>query len=200
MWKVHLKESAFFAINNLLITVYVYIPIILLGFLSTPEKLGIFSAPHRLVYTLINFTSVVPRAFYPVLASLYQNIEAFKKANYNFQKIMVAVGLPIGVGGALLAKAIIELLYGSSYLEGTDILKVLVWAVPMAFIKINYNSALLVLGLQRLNVIANGLGFLTMLLFNFWSLSRTVLTTFENPPDNTPQIPISIVKPEFHLF
>src|SRR3990172_8087700 len=35
---------------------------------------------------------------------------------------------------------------------------------------------------------------------DFWSLSRTELTIFENPPDNTPQIPISVIKLEFHLF
>lgn len=165
-WKAHLKESAYFAINNSLMMVYVYIPIILLGFLAAPEKLGVFSAAHRFVYTLINFNSVIPRAFYPVLASLYQDAKAFRKANYNFQKIMIAIGLPIGVGGTVLAKDIIRLLYGSSYLQGVNVFKILIWVVPLAFVRINYNSSLLVLGLQRLNAVAIGLGVLVMLVLN----------------------------------
>ncbi len=117
-WKEHLKESVYFALITSLMTVYTYIPILLLGFLTTSDKVGIFSAPHKFVYMLSNFNFVFPRAFYPVPASLSWDIKAFRKVSYDLQRIMVATGLPIGVGGTILIMDIIRILYGNSYLGG----------------------------------------------------------------------------------
>ncbi len=166
-WKEHFKESVYFALIGSLVKVYAYIPILLLGFLVTPEGVGIFSAPQRLVIALIAFNFVVPRAFYPVLASLHQNPEAFRKANDNFQKIMVAIGIPVGVGGTILAEDIINLLYGSSYIEGADVLKMLIWQVPIGFMILSYGNPLLALGLQRLHALAIGTGVLITIILNF---------------------------------
>jgi len=165
-WKEHLKESVYFAIIGSLLRVYGYIPLFLLGFLVAPEQLGIFSAPHRLVITLLTFNFVVPRAFYPVLASLHQNPEAFRKANENYRRIMVAIGLPIGVGGTILAGHIIHILYGSSYIEGTNILKILIWQVPIGYMILTYGNPLSVLGLQRPYALALGAGVLITVILN----------------------------------
>lgn len=164
-WKGHIRESVYFALIASLMRGYAYIPILLLGFLSTPDQVGIFSAPHRFVYMLNRFNFVFPRAFYPVLASLVGDIKAFKEANYSLQKIMMAIGLPIGVGGTILARDIIHLLYGSSYIGSTDVFKVLIWVVPIGFVRSSYSNPLLALGLQRLNALATGLSvFITVIL------------------------------------
>ena len=158
-WKEHFKELIYFTLIGLLTRAYIYLPVLLLGFLVTPKEVGIFSASHRF-YLLITVNFALPRAFYPVLASLHQDIEAFKKAQYNFQKIMIAIGLPLGVGGTVLAKDIIGLLYGNSYLEGADVLKIIIWAVSITFIRMTYGQSLLVLGLQRFHALATGMGIL----------------------------------------
>lgn len=164
-WKGHIRESVYFALIASLMRGYAYIPILLLDFLSTPDQLGIFSAPHRFVYMLNRFNFVFPRAFYPVLSSLSGDIKAFKEANYSLQKIMVAIGLPIGVGGTILARDIIHLLYGNSYLGATDIFKILIWVVPIGFVRSSYSNPLLALGLQRLNAIATSISvFITIIL------------------------------------
>ena len=166
-WREHFKELIYFALITLVTRVYIYLPVLLLGFLTTPHEVGIFSAPSRLCL-LITVNFALPQAFYPVLASLHQDIEAFKKARYNFQKIMTAIGLPIGVGSTILAKDIIRLLYGSSYLEGADVLKIIIWAVPITFIRMTYGQSLLVLGLQRFHAIATGMGILITFILNLF--------------------------------
>ena len=164
-WGRHFKELIYFALISLVTRVYSYLPVLLLGFLTTTKEVGLFSASFRFC-TLITVNFALPLAFYPVLASLHQDIEAFKKARYNFQKIMTAIGLPIGVGGTILAEDIIRLLYGSSYLEGADVLKIIIWAIPITFIRMTYGQSLLVLGLQRFHALATGMGILITFILN----------------------------------
>jgi O-antigen/teichoic acid export membrane protein len=64
-----------------------------------------------------------------------------------------------------LARDIIHLLYGNSYLGATDIFKILIWVVPIGFVRSSYSNPLLALGLQRLNAIATSISvFITIIL------------------------------------
>jgi len=165
VWKNHLKNSIHFALSGSLIRINSFLTIILLGFLVLPQDLGIFSAPHRLILTIVNLNFIIPKAFYPILSSQRKDPGEFRVSNDKFYSVLMLTGLPIGLFGYYFATDIIGLLYGKLYFESTGILKILIWQVPITFLSIGIINSLFALGLQKINTYALGAGVLIKLVF-----------------------------------
>ncbi len=173
-WKGHLKESWYFALICAVGSVIAPLTIILLGVLHNPESVGFFSAPYRIIILILGFMGVFILSFYPVLADQFVHIhESFLRTHAIFRKVMLVVGIPIGVAGFVLSKDIIHLLLGNEYGPSVEVFNILVWLIPLSFIKVTYSSTLLATGFQRLHLIAMGIScVITMalcsLLIPFW--------------------------------
>jgi len=158
LWKDHLKESWYFATTFALGYVIAPLIIILLGILKESESVGLFSAPHRIIMLILGFLGIINFSFYPVLADYYvHSPESFLKIQSIFQKVMITLGLPIGIGGFILSKDIIYFLLGSEYTPSIRVFNILIWLVPLSFIRISYGCSLLAAGFQRLYMIALGI-------------------------------------------
>jgi len=158
-WRMHLKESWYFAVNAGLSVIGKFIPLFFLGIWASNEEIGLFSAPHRFILLIMGVAMILPNASYPILSSLYvTNKDKFIQTHRSFQKLALYVGLPSGILGMLLSRDIITLLYGSSYLKATGILKIIVWVIPLIFLRLDYGRPLVSAGFQNLNMFANGGG------------------------------------------
>lgn len=162
-WKNHLKNSIHFALSGSLIRASSFLSVIMLGFLVLPEELGIFSAPHRLILTIVNLSFIIPKAFYPILSSQRDKPGEFRQSNDKFYSVLMLVGIPIGLFGFFFATDIIGLLYGNLYLGSSGIFKILIWQVPVSFLSIGIINSLFAVGLQKINTYVIGAGFLIKL-------------------------------------
>lgn len=163
VWLFHLKESIYFSVSGGLMAIYQYLPILYLSIFFTSHEVGLFSAPYRIIIAIATAGYIIPMAFYPVFSELYlRDRDEFRKTHVRFQKIMLFLGIPAGVTGFLLGKEIITLLFGNQYIESTLVFKILIWLIPLYFLRYTYGSILLACGLQRLHNIATFIGALCM--------------------------------------
>jgi O-antigen/teichoic acid export membrane protein len=104
-----------------------------------------------------------------MLSNLYSNdIKAFHSLHTAYQNLVVFIGLPVAIGCMLLSNDIILLLFGQDYEGSGDIMKILVWLVPLSLLRLNYGRTLLSANFQRFNSIALGSGaFVTIMLCIF---------------------------------
>lgn len=163
VWFSHVKESIYFLISGSLMVLYQYIPILLLSIFFTSYEIGLFSAPYRIILSIGTAGFMIPMAFYPVFSELYSKDRLeFRKIHRKFQKIMLAIGLPAGIIGAVWGNEIVRLLFGSQYIQSVAVFKMLIWLVPLYFLRYTYGSVLLAAGFQRLHNIATFMGVLCM--------------------------------------
>lgn len=148
--KLHVKESIHFTIANSLLFLYQYLPIIFLGLLASDYEVGVFSAPYRLVLSIAYAVSLLPLALYPTLSELYHHNRAqFNRVYKYFLFVSLATGVFFGLGGMLLAKPLILLLYGEGYAESIPIFQIINWFGALTAVRVAYGIAIAASGLQR---------------------------------------------------
>ncbi len=165
VWLTHLRESIFFTTSGSLMILYQYFPIFLLGIFFGSYELGLFSAPYRMVLAAGTAGFLLPSAFYPILSELYHKDRGnFRKTHRNLQIIMLATGVVIGVTCALYADDIIGILFGSKYSDSITVFKIIVWLIPLYFVRYSFGSVLYSAGFQRKHNIATLSGVIAMLI------------------------------------
>ena len=164
-WWFHMKESFYFAINTVLNNVSIFIPILFMGFWSTAEELGIFSAPFRLTSMITHAGGLVVSALYPTLSNLYvTDRDTFNKTHAGFQKLIIMIAMPVCIISAILSKDIVMFIFGSLYVQSIGIFNVLIWLSLLVIIRYSFGNALLSANFHRFNMIATGTGAVIVIL------------------------------------
>jgi O-antigen/teichoic acid export membrane protein len=119
---------------------------------------GLFAAPMRLVVNLGALGFLIPMAFYPQSARLFrERPEVFAASRKALVLTMLAIGAPAAIIGARLAAPIITLIFGQRYRDSGPIFAVLVWMLPLYFVRYVYGTSIIATGFQRLHSIASAI-------------------------------------------
>lgn len=165
-WLIHLKESIYFTLSGGLMMIYHYLPVLLIAIYCDNHELGVFSAPYRLVIVVGSAGFLLPMAVYPIFSELFvRDKSLFHRTHRKFQIIMAGLGLPVAVIGMIFSERIIEILFGKQYHESIVVLKILVWLVPLLFLRYTYGSVLLATGYHRQQYLAAASGVIGMFFF-----------------------------------
>jgi O-antigen/teichoic acid export membrane protein len=167
-WQYHLRESIFYTISGSLFVLYQYLPIFFLSLYFSTYEVGVFAASSRVIMTICSAGFLLPMAFYPILADLYVNDKKnFYSLQRKFQKVMAVIGMPPAILGTIFAHDIIMLLFGEQYLQSVGLFRIMVWMIPIFFIRFTYGSVLLATGFQRHQIIAAMIGLIIILVLAF---------------------------------
>lgn len=165
-WFVHGRDSAVFSVSAVFMQSYQFLPLVLLGWLTSKEILGFFAAPYRLIIQLGGLGFLLPMAFYPISTRLFvENPELFNESRRLLLFAMLICGLPIAIFGTITAVPIMITVFGPDFQESAAPFRIMVWLVPLFFIRYVYGSTMLSTGFQRLHLRASAVGFLTALSF-----------------------------------
>lgn len=158
-------------------TVYNRIDVVLITKMLGYTQTGLYSVAYKLFDLIAFFPAVVSHSLYPVFASLMaqKNILEVRKTLERYLRFMIAIALPLGVGGMVLSIPLITLLTGTEFAspeqirESARVLSVLVWAPAILFVYIVVN-ALVISQLTKfatfitaVNVVVNIVGNLILL-------------------------------------
>ncbi|MBW7956519.1 MAG: flippase [Deltaproteobacteria bacterium] len=161
MWYHHVRESIFFTISGFFYLLYIFLPVLILQFLLSSFEVGLFSAPYRIVLAACTAGYLIPTAFYPVLSEHFiSDKNAFFTTQRRLRSLMLAIGAPIGAAGTIWGSALVMFLFGSQYEESVGIFTVLIWLVPLIFLRYSYCNVFSAAGLQRLHNLITMLGVL----------------------------------------
>jgi O-antigen/teichoic acid export membrane protein len=167
-WPRHVREASFVALSSLVGESYRVTPFFLLGILATSREVGLFAAPMRLVVNLGGLGFLIPMAFYPASARLFcERPELFAASRKALVLTMLAMGLPAAIIGTRLALPIITLIFGERYRASAPIFAVLVWKLPLYFVRYVYGTSIIATGFQRLHLLASALAMLIALAAGF---------------------------------
>ena len=162
-----IAQSLPLGLSMILIQIIYYLDTILLGFMRGTEEVGIYNAAYRLVLFVIVGGTFYFDAIFPVVANYYKTSHSaiLKLLSYT-ARIVAVLAIPMGVGCALLARQILQLFYGSRYVDSTVALQILIWVAVLIYFNMIYARAMwacnqqkaylkIVAGQALLNVIMN---------------------------------------------
>jgi len=134
-WLSSIKKAYPFALGTIISMIFLYIDVTMLSKMKGDQVVGWYSASFGLIYQTKIIPSVFLRAIFPIMSRFFVNSSEYLKKTYEKSfKFLFGLGLPISVGGAILAKRIILLLYGQDYVHSIVAFKILIWAIVFFYL------------------------------------------------------------------
>ncbi|MBE6493785.1 MAG: flippase [Methanosphaera stadtmanae] len=118
-----------FGITAVFTSIYFWIALIVLTFLSGSVAVGLFSSSQKLLLVVAAIFTLLSNAVFPVMSELF-TVDKEKLAHlfHKLLKFMLMIGLPMAIGCFIFDTEIINIIYGAEYLEGAITLSILIWA------------------------------------------------------------------------
>ncbi|HEY7123956.1 MAG TPA: flippase [Ktedonobacterales bacterium] len=129
--------------TGIFLTIYLYIDSLMLSKLANSDVVGWYGAPTKLFSTLLFIPVILSTAMFPALSRTFKRAprEMVKMARRSFN-LLTCFSLPVAVGGMLLSKQIILLLYGQEYTPSIPIMVVLSATLVPTYLNILVNQFL----------------------------------------------------------
>lgn len=138
-WKSLIRLSLQFGLIGVFATVYVWIDSIMLFFMQGNITVGLYNAAYRIIIVLLFIPSVINVAIFPLMSRFY--VLSNKPINKIFEKyfkLMLIIGIPMGLGVDILSSNIISILFGNSYSGAVNALQILIWATVFTFLNATF--------------------------------------------------------------
>lgn len=164
-----------FGLVSLLGIVMINTDILILGLMSTAEQVGFYSAAQKPIQFIYLIPSLLSAAFLPSLSRLANRDDKKEKFRSRIEqgiKTTLFLAIPAAIGGAILAKPIILLLYGSAYLAATTSFLILCLTFIAVFPSALIVNAAFASGSQRDFVIYSFLGIIGNIILDIFLIPK----------------------------
>lgn len=127
----HLKPALHIFLLNLIISLYVNLNSVMLGFLKDSESVGFFTAATRLSQIILGIVSALGTVMLPRLSHLAANneMDEFNRLAQKAVQFMFAITPPLSIGCFFIAPYIIPIFCGMSYQPAIKTLQIISPAV-----------------------------------------------------------------------
>ncbi len=129
------------------------------GSAAAQTATGMYNIPFNMVTAMVALPTILVIALIPVISRMYQSSkEMTQLTQQKVMKYMFSLGLPIAVGGVILADKIMLFFYGPEYSPAITVFQILIPAVAISFFDSGMGSVLASAKKIHLMTIANGIG------------------------------------------
>jgi O-antigen/teichoic acid export membrane protein len=144
-WKLYrhyLKETLPVGVGQIINALSVRLDIVLLGWLTVSESVGVFSGPYRVVDAVGLLSVVFVTALFPSMARRADvSRERLRQMVRSAVKIMLLVAVPAAIGLAILAHPALTLVLGSGFSDADRVLQALTPIIVPIYLNRLFNFA-----------------------------------------------------------
>jgi O-antigen/teichoic acid export membrane protein len=134
LWRFHVAQGIPVTASNLLSRAYSRVDIFVLGGLRGKADVGIFNGAYGAVQVLMELPEMILRGALPVAVRLsHRSADGLALAYQKMLKLMLALGLPVGVFLALAGDRVLPLLLGPGFGESALALRLLTPMIVLTF-------------------------------------------------------------------
>lgn len=168
--KRHLKPALKIFALNIIISIYINLDSVMLGFLKNEQAVGYYVAATRLTKIILGIVSSFGAVLLPRFSNIIENgqIEEFKTLANKAVSFIILLSLPMTVGLLFMASPIIHLFFGSSF--NSSVLTLQLISPIVLFIGLSGIIGMQILYPQRqekLIIFATGVGAISNFSLNF---------------------------------
>lgn len=127
------------------------VDILMIGFFKSSSDVGLYSASQKIIQVLYLVPAIIASALFPIFSRLAKNNNhsAIKRIMERGMAAVYLVAIPLTVGGVLVGKNIIDLLYGSEYIQSALTFQILIITPLLVFPGILVSNYLLAYNKQK---------------------------------------------------
>lgn len=149
-WGDYLKAALPFGLIVAFFLIYFRVDSVMISFFRGDEEVGQYNAAYNLMAAMLFLPAGLVGALFPRLAIQYRSPDADLDAPFQRAcRWLLALSLPVAVGGTLLAEPVMEMLMGPAYLPAASALAVLAWTLPVWFVTFLQGNLLTVIERQK---------------------------------------------------
>ncbi len=152
-WRGILRETAPLAVTGLLVSLYAYIDVVMLGFMRPNVEVGLYVASVRILTIGLVAAAVLRTAILPVLARLHASPIERRVAGAHNAAFVTAAGGLAAIGGFVLAPDILTVIYGNDFREAAPVLRLLMINLLFANVAEVFHTQLVAWRLQNQQMI-----------------------------------------------
>jgi len=124
-----------FAITGVLYSIYYSIDIIMLNHIVGNTATGIYNASYKLINVITLLYTAYTAVIFPVMSKFFKNDEELLEISYEKSiKYLMLIMIPLAMGTMIYSTDIIQLIYGSEYINSAPTLSILIWTVCLLFV------------------------------------------------------------------
>lgn len=129
----HLKPTLHVFALNIIISIYVNLDTVMLGFMSGPAAVGYYTAAVKLSRISLTMVNAIGLILLPRMSALHRSreMEEFKRLAQKSMDITVCINTPLFLGMIVLAPVLIRLFCGPSYEPSVTTLAILAPVLPI---------------------------------------------------------------------
>jgi O-antigen/teichoic acid export membrane protein len=143
------RESLPYWAFGVFFMVYLWIDFVMLSLLTRSEVVGWYSVPTRLFQTLMFVPVVVSTAFLPrFVRGFEEGGDTLRRSAQSPIELVILLSLPIAAGTAMVARPLIDVLYGSAYSESVPVMVILGLCIPPMYLNIMLSQVLIAMNRQ----------------------------------------------------
>jgi O-antigen/teichoic acid export membrane protein len=149
-----------FAIMGLMGGFMINIDTVILGWFKGSHELGLYAAAYRPVFLLYVIPSFLSVSLFPIMSRFVQEnkAEEMKKILQKSLALVLGVALPLALGGLIVAKPFIILLFGPEYSAASPAFQILMFTLFFVFSGTIIGNAIFAYDRQRLFVFSTAGG------------------------------------------
>jgi O-antigen/teichoic acid export membrane protein len=151
-WPGILKESLPMGLSGALSMIMFNFDVILLGFLRPASEVGQYSAAYKVIALFSSFVLLYNRNLLPAVSRCRGDTAALRRISDGTQKYTLLVTVPLAVGGALLARILMQTAFGPQFAGAARAFRILIWIIPVSSSRVLYRATLLSHGQQNANL------------------------------------------------
>jgi O-antigen/teichoic acid export membrane protein len=145
-----LRQSIPLSIGAILAYLSINFAPLALGVLRGAADVGIYSAASKLVFFLLVGDRILSTLLLPASARLHaESPEVLARTLREALRWVLIVGLPIAVGGVLLAQPFVSIVFGPLYAEAMPVFQIFVWYFLATMLHTVYTSGVIAAGGER---------------------------------------------------
>lgn len=138
-----LKEALPLGVSMLLVQMLYFIDTVMMGMLHMEAEVGLYNVGFKIVFFIISCGAFYYDAIFPVMCNYYTTShDALQRLSAQTARLMVGIGLPLGVGGTLLARPLMIMVYGQAYEAAAVGFQILIWFAAIMYLNMIYDRGL----------------------------------------------------------
>ena len=149
-WQARFKEAVPFGITAILAVAYLRVDTIILSKFQDAASVGLYNSAQNVISGSMMLASPLAVAIFPALAAVYQARR--EEAEQIFRKGMtfiLLIGLPLGLGVALMAESLVKFAYGAKFILAIPLLTIVAIKIPIMFSTFFIGNSLGAIGYQK---------------------------------------------------
>jgi len=162
-----LKVGIPFFFSIVMIQVYYNLDTVMLGFMKGDRIVGLYNAAYRIIMVLIGIGSLLAETFFPLFSRFFrESPEKLETILDVSVKVYCTLAFPLAVGGIILARPLIVLIFGAGYEGSTAPFRILILTVAVIYVSFTFGFTNMACDRERRYMVGVGIGALVNILLN----------------------------------